>query len=470
MGSRKTIQITDTLHGTINLMPLEKEIISTQIFNRLHNISQNSTVYLTFPANRTKRFEHSIGTMELCGEIYCNALGNADKKTIDQFFYEIHQVISKILDKIMGKNASAYRNIVGDRNLQSKRNLQAILNSIGQDINQSIYSTYSKSIPYNIEEKDVGAYIIVFQAIRISALLHDVGHPPFSHIVESALNEIYQEVIRIDPFSRNNRQKEFIEIMKNYFEDGSQLHERIGHIISDKILDSLMVPLEVSTIPDEDKLSWQLFQVMIKEFVSYIFYEKYPICKNIHAIIDGPLDGDRLDYVARDPINSGLHTGKIEYERLFNSIRLIEFEGDFFFAPATKSIDTIEDFFNRRWDLYKRIIFHHRVIKTDYLLHDCVKELSLRYLEKEVEEEEEEMGILPYDISGIWKAIRHNPSHEVFFDSLIQWDDGWLMTILKKHYFEDFREDTSNDILKFKLEELLANKKYYYSIIKKPED
>lgn len=65
----RQIYIADTVHNTILLSNYEKEVISTQLFNRLHNISQNSTAYLTFPSNRTKRFEHSLGTMKLCGDI-----------------------------------------------------------------------------------------------------------------------------------------------------------------------------------------------------------------------------------------------------------------------------------------------------------------------------------------------------------------------------------------------------------------
>lgn len=63
MAGKRQIYISDTNHGTVLLSSYEKEVISTKLFNRLHHISQNSTAYLTFPTNRTKRFEHSIGTI-----------------------------------------------------------------------------------------------------------------------------------------------------------------------------------------------------------------------------------------------------------------------------------------------------------------------------------------------------------------------------------------------------------------------
>lgn len=59
----KGIYISDSIHGLTQLSGYEKKIIASVGFNRLHDVYQNSTVYLTYPSNRTKRFEHSIGTM-----------------------------------------------------------------------------------------------------------------------------------------------------------------------------------------------------------------------------------------------------------------------------------------------------------------------------------------------------------------------------------------------------------------------
>lgn len=81
----KPIYIADTLHNTIQMSELEKRIVSTELFNRLHTVSQNSTAYLTFPTNRTKRFEHSVGTMKLCGEIFFYGISNTEKDTLNLF-------------------------------------------------------------------------------------------------------------------------------------------------------------------------------------------------------------------------------------------------------------------------------------------------------------------------------------------------------------------------------------------------
>ncbi len=77
----KLRNITDNIHGTIHLSEYEYIMTSTPFFYRLHDVYQSSTVYMTFPANRTKRYEHSLGTMHISGTMLHAALSNADNET-----------------------------------------------------------------------------------------------------------------------------------------------------------------------------------------------------------------------------------------------------------------------------------------------------------------------------------------------------------------------------------------------------
>lgn len=461
MNSYKTVQISDTIHGSVKLNYLEKQVISTQIFNRLHNIYQNSTVYLTFPTNRTKRFEHSIGTMWLCGRIFQESISNSDGHTLDEFFKNIECIIDNEFNKDnLKKYEDKYRSKLGDRNLS-----ESCLKKY-KELN--ISQEYNSFIPRNVDNKYKSIYVILFQAIRISALLHDVGHPPFSHIAEFALNDVWKTINEIDEKDRTERQKKYIDCMQEYFSTDQDLHEQIGNKITEKVLDDIIENIQPKDQRNQEVFQAQLFKAIVSEVTSAILQEKHKSFGEIHRIIDGTLDGDRLDYVSRDPINSGLNVGTIEYDRIITSMRLIKEEDSFIFCPSSKIIDSIEDFFNRRWRMYRQIIHHHRVIKTDYLLESCIKELALDYL-SDSSEEEDCGNILPYDISGLWKAINYKASHQDFFDMLIQWDDGWLMTIMKKHYYSKYVNDGCSNTF-YKLEELLANNKNYYSLVKRVED
>ena len=96
--------IADSLHGSIMLSKFEKDIIVTTLFNRLHDIYQNSTAYLTFPANRTKRMEHSFGCMYLCGNIFYSSLCNADRDTLRGFFGQAERELEGIIDSVCGRS------------------------------------------------------------------------------------------------------------------------------------------------------------------------------------------------------------------------------------------------------------------------------------------------------------------------------------------------------------------------------
>ena len=97
---KKGIYLNDSIHGLTALTEYERRIVSTIGFNRLHDVYQNSTVYLTFPSNRTKRFEHSIGTMKLCSEMFFQSLLNATESTLEEFFTIFGQEFDQILEEI----------------------------------------------------------------------------------------------------------------------------------------------------------------------------------------------------------------------------------------------------------------------------------------------------------------------------------------------------------------------------------
>ena len=96
---KKLRQVTDNIHGTIYLSDLESELISTPYFYRLHDIYQSSTVYMTYPSNRTKRYEHSIGTMEIASSMIYSAISNANNKTREMLFKRLNQYFCEIIDE-----------------------------------------------------------------------------------------------------------------------------------------------------------------------------------------------------------------------------------------------------------------------------------------------------------------------------------------------------------------------------------
>lgn len=85
----KVQQMTDIIHNTILYSGIEHAVISTPIYNRLHRVLQSSLVFFTYPSNKVKRFEHSVGTMHLAGEMFFNSLCNCTKENFDEFISSV---------------------------------------------------------------------------------------------------------------------------------------------------------------------------------------------------------------------------------------------------------------------------------------------------------------------------------------------------------------------------------------------
>lgn len=453
---KKGIYLNDTIHGLIPLSEYEKRIISSIGFNRLHDVYQNSTVYLTFPTNRTKRFEHSIGTMKLCSDMFFYAVLNSSGGTLNELYTMFEKEFYLILREV-AKDSHFCEQKLGGMTPESMPEIEF------DKLRHSL-------IPNNVPIEYQIVHLILIQSIRVAALLHDIGHPPFSHIVEYALKAVYQEYKNND-VHENEKLKEFLDVMSKYFEDNKKLHEQMGDEISDSILRGI-----ISQISDEDeRYNENLFEVLILESVKKIFAEKGAF-GYLHRIIDSSLDGDRLDYVTRDSINSGMNSGKIDYKRIINDMQLIIDNGEIFFCVPLKSINSVEDFIKRRYNIYKDIIYHHRVIKTDYLLEYTVRDLVKRYLNgPSVEVVSNNKVVIPFDISGLWFPLGDATTIEKS-NALSQWNDSWLMTILKQIFYTEYYRNKTikigdpEYILSQRLSELLRNNKNYYSLIKRSEN
>ncbi len=63
-------KIYDPVHGFIRLSALERDLIDSYAFQRLHYIHQLGVAYLVYPGASHTRFEHSLGVMEVATEIF----------------------------------------------------------------------------------------------------------------------------------------------------------------------------------------------------------------------------------------------------------------------------------------------------------------------------------------------------------------------------------------------------------------
>ncbi|WP_179086303.1 MULTISPECIES: hypothetical protein [Paenibacillus] len=456
MFTKKINQISDSLHGSIQISELEKTIISTQVFNRLHHVLQNSTAYLTFPTNKTSRFAHSIGVMHLGGEMFRYAVTNGENIAIENLLRVIETFLNTLSD-----NNEDFRREVGISFNSMTEYKRMFTDLKRREFDDSFYKANS---PFLISQEQLYSYIVVYQSLRLSALLHDLGHPPFSHITEDALDSIYASIqSKIDRGDRlNGRETDYYNTIKEYKISGDKLHEKLSKHLVTHVFSSTL-----NAIENKEKIIFYLHVKFVTLAILNDFSEDF---KEIHRVVDGVIDCDRLDYVSRDPLASGFNDGQIEYGRIIKTMKLAQNGASFKFCFSSSVMNTIEDFLNRRWRMYKHVILHHRVVKTDLLLNQTIRSLAEEYLlEKEPKEVEEDYDFtIPNDISGLWKTVgkSFNLTHIDYINHFIQWDDSWLLSCLRREYFKR-KHNQINDATTIQLEELLSNKKHYFSLYKR---
>lgn len=69
-GKKRTHEFRDPIHTFIKVDNREREVIDSKPFQRLRNIHQLALSYLVYPGATHRRFEHSLGVMELAGRVF----------------------------------------------------------------------------------------------------------------------------------------------------------------------------------------------------------------------------------------------------------------------------------------------------------------------------------------------------------------------------------------------------------------
>lgn len=358
----RLIPIRDILYENVYLSELECKIIDHPTFQRLRRVHQNSTAYLTYPANHLTRFSHSIGVMHITSEMFCNGFNNADENVQDKFITETKKLLIDSYD-------------FNQKSLE----VDALYNNL---FNISIKQ-------YNIDYKiNNSAINIICQAVRIASLIHDIGHFPFSHIFEYALvnrftntkeitDNIYNFYFTNDTtnlFLKNKNINVQVFIGKEY-----DIHELNGA----KLLIDIFREHNI-----QDAVNQKILKIAIHIFLETREKGRLKDTNNnflysLHSIFSSSIDADRIDYTLRDPLSSGLKSGNFDYTSIYKNIKLIDFGSNIFeFAVQDNCISSIEQFFLQRCLLYEHVIYHHNVIRYNEVLKLIVLELFELLIDK----------------------------------------------------------------------------------------
>lgn len=499
-------QVADTIHQTVYLSELESNLMSTAYFYRLHDVYQSSTVYLTFPCNRTKRYEHSIGTMELAGEMFFSAITNANENVLNDFFSEAEEYLNKVVSKLLeGKIHPTYC-----------RNTYRALSDCFVTVNTRTFQTESKKAisksyenfeqiedvalnhympPFSIDlEKRKFLYQCLLEAVRIVALFHDIGHPPYSHIMENVLNDLYIECAAHSEELNQERANELVNNLRPFkgaendniscllsvpLRVSSELHEQVGLKMLagafEDIFQNKFESLSKVRHSKTQKGTIAVYHVAIAEFCFAILREQTAFFTSLHRIVDGCVDADRMDYIVRDSSNAGVDWGRIPYKRMLESCKMFEhkFKDNCYYLIAfpRKMAEHIDDLLIARYKIFSRINYHHRSYKTALILQQLVKSLGIDYLSRD----NGKTALCP-GIADLWNCLSSTMNSGDLY--IIQWNDSTLISHLyqtlaevKSRSCEEYglSEDRYDEISNM-LEEFLLNRKHFYSVFKRQSD
>ncbi|MFH1101704.1 MAG: HD domain-containing protein [Methanobacteriota archaeon] len=204
-------------------------------------------------------------------------------------------------------------------------------------------------------EHSLGAYTLASQftehlqmqkdesfLVRCAALLHDIGHGPFSHTLEAILLEKFG----------------------------------VDHV---KVTEQLILG-ECDIVEPWEKQSIQVrpvfdllaeYGVNHKEIVD-IIRGMTPKKPYLGQIVNSAIDVDQLDYLMRDAYYTGVAYGMIDVERLLETSVIHESR----FAVNRKGVHVVENILLARGLMYSSVYFHKTVRIAELMLSKAIQELS----------------------------------------------------------------------------------------------
>jgi HD superfamily phosphohydrolase len=277
--------------------------------------------------------------------------------------------------------------------------------------------------------------LLLEQGLRLAGLVHDLGHLPFSHDFEYALERLFEEhrgaAIRGYPALTS--------------QGDLAIHERIGYHMAKTLVHKIFV-VDDGLGQFEADLARSSFAI-----AELILLAKPPpdpglavtarraldvdaLWRWLHSLMAGEIDVDRCDYLLRDARNYGFEFASYDLDRLVNHLTVARPREDrnlLETAMLPQGVSAAESFYLARYRAYTWGPFHHKVSQIAAALQQSILLILLPTFSggghADLVQFLEDIETVANDNSG----QLHNNAPDLL-DRFRHYDDGWLMRYIRE--------------------------------------
>ena len=194
--------------------------------------------------------------------------------------------------------------------------------------------------------------------VMAAALLHDIGHAPFSHTLESIL--------------AHGSGKDHMDITKELITGETSTGERDGDTIPEILEAHGMVPADVAGLIKGREEPAPFRDMSVHRGQAYFGDEGY-----LYHMIHGPMDVDQIDYLLRDSHYTGAAHGIIDLERLLQTVEI--HNGDLVVSKG--GVSAVEGMLVARGLMFSSVYLHKTARIAELMLAKAVASLETELLD-----------------------------------------------------------------------------------------